>query len=56
MFKFLQTTNRLEHPCENCEAPYGFKNHMALDNDTKKFTVRIATIYIFELFTISWMF
>lgn len=37
--------NRLEHPCDECEAPYGYKNHMSLSGDTEKFTVRIATIY-----------
>lgn len=32
--------NRLEHPCENCEAPYGYRNHMPLSTNTAEFTVR----------------
>lgn len=30
---------RLQQPCEGCEAPYGYKNHMTLDTNTKQFAV-----------------
>lgn len=30
---------RLQHPCDGCEAPYGFRNLMKLDTDTKQFAV-----------------
>ncbi len=30
---------RLEHPCDKCEAPYGFKNHMTLNTNTTLFSV-----------------
>lgn len=31
--------SRLEEPCDGCEAPYGFRNHMKLTTDTAKFNV-----------------
>lgn len=34
----------MEHPCDKCEAPYGYRNHMSLDKDTHQFAVRIAKI------------
>lgn len=34
--------NRLEHPCDGCEAPYGYRNHMNLSQATAEFSVRIA--------------
>lgn len=32
---------RLQQPCEGCEAPYGYKNHMKLNMDTKQFAVSL---------------
>lgn len=29
---------KLEKPCDNCEAPYGFRNHMQLNENTLKFS------------------
>lgn len=31
--------NRLAEPCEGCEPPYGFKNHMPLNVNTSAFSV-----------------
>uniref|UniRef100_A0A7G3AQR4 Integrin beta n=1 Tax=Lutzomyia longipalpis TaxID=7200 RepID=A0A7G3AQR4_LUTLO len=33
---------KLEHPCDGCEAPYGFKNHMALSMDTMNFSKEVS--------------
>lgn len=37
---------KLEHPCDGCEAPYGFRNHMPLSTDTENFAdnVRDAAV------------
>lgn len=35
------TNFRLQHPCDGCEAPYGFKNVMGLSMDTTKFAVSV---------------
>lgn len=32
--------NRLVSPCDGCEAPYGYRNHMPLSTDTAEFSVR----------------
>lgn len=32
---------RLEEPCVGCKAPYGYKNHMKLNTDTKQFAVSV---------------
>ncbi|XP_037807558.1 integrin beta-PS isoform X1 [Lucilia sericata] len=32
---------KLEHPCENCEAPYGYRNHMPLSTNTAEFTTEV---------------
>lgn len=32
---------KLKEPCPQCAAPYGFKNHMALDLDTSNFTTEV---------------
>ncbi|KAH8420291.1 hypothetical protein KR009_008821 [Drosophila setifemur] len=29
---------KLEHPCDNCKAPYGYRNHMPLNNNTESFS------------------
>ncbi|EDW62763.2 LOW QUALITY PROTEIN: uncharacterized protein Dvir_GJ17000 [Drosophila virilis] len=29
---------KLEHPCDNCKAPYGYRNHMPLSNNTESFS------------------
>ncbi|XP_017852281.1 integrin beta-PS isoform X1 [Drosophila busckii] len=29
---------KLEHPCDNCMAPYGYRNHMPLSNNTESFS------------------
>lgn len=33
---------KLRMPCEDCVAPYGFKNHMPLDLDTGRFKTQVA--------------
>ena len=30
---------RLEHPCDGCNAPYGYLHHMSLSSDSNLFTV-----------------
>jgi len=37
---------KLEEPCDHCEAPYGFRNHMKLTTDTTRFNgeVRHAAV------------
>lgn len=30
--------HKLKHPCDQCEAPYGYKNHMRLSTDTYQFS------------------
>uniref|UniRef100_A0A1I8PZ80 Integrin beta n=1 Tax=Stomoxys calcitrans TaxID=35570 RepID=A0A1I8PZ80_STOCA len=32
---------KLEHPCDQCEAPYGYRNHMPLSTDTPTFTTEV---------------
>ncbi|XP_029711058.1 integrin beta-PS isoform X1 [Aedes albopictus] len=32
---------KLEHPCDGCEAPYGYKNHMSLSVDTSRFSEEV---------------
>ncbi|RWS10657.1 integrin beta-PS-like protein, partial [Dinothrombium tinctorium] len=32
---------RLEHPCPDCVAPYGFKNHMSLSRNTSMFKIKV---------------
>ncbi|XP_055842893.1 integrin beta-PS isoform X1 [Episyrphus balteatus] len=32
---------KLEHPCDGCEAPYGYRNHMTLSVDTAKFSKEV---------------
>ncbi|XP_037919074.1 integrin beta-PS isoform X1 [Hermetia illucens] len=32
---------KLLHPCEGCEAPYGFRNHMPLNTNTKSFSEEV---------------
>lgn len=29
---------KLENPCDNCKAPYGYRNHMPLNNNTESFS------------------
>ncbi|KAH8416731.1 hypothetical protein KR222_000277 [Zaprionus bogoriensis] len=29
---------KLAHPCDNCKAPYGYRNHMPLSNNTESFS------------------
>lgn len=38
----IQIEHRLLHPCDGCEAPYGYRNHMTLSNDTANFSVRFS--------------
>lgn len=35
----LSLNSRLLRPCDQCEAPYGYKNHMTLSVDTARFSV-----------------
>lgn len=37
---------KLEHPCRECTAPYGFRNHMPLTTDTSRFTQEVAASQI----------
>ncbi|XP_062141727.1 integrin beta-PS isoform X2 [Drosophila sulfurigaster albostrigata] len=32
---------KLEHPCDNCKAPYGYRNHMPLSNNTESFSTEV---------------
>uniref|UniRef100_A0A1I8PFU3 Integrin beta n=1 Tax=Stomoxys calcitrans TaxID=35570 RepID=A0A1I8PFU3_STOCA len=32
---------KLEHPCDQCAAPYGYRNHMPLSTNTAKFTTEV---------------
>uniref|UniRef100_U5EVW7 Integrin beta n=1 Tax=Corethrella appendiculata TaxID=1370023 RepID=U5EVW7_9DIPT len=32
---------KLKHPCDNCEAPYGYRNHMPLSMDTTTFSEEV---------------
>ncbi|XP_017782378.1 PREDICTED: integrin beta-PS-like [Nicrophorus vespilloides] len=32
---------KLKAPCQDCEPPYGFKNHMTLDTDTSRFSTMV---------------
>lgn len=32
---------KLEHPCDDCEAPYGFRNHMPLSINTRLFAENV---------------
>ncbi|XP_037934909.1 integrin beta-PS-like isoform X1 [Teleopsis dalmanni] len=32
---------KLLHPCDGCEAPYGYRNHMPLSTDTSTFTSEV---------------
>lgn len=32
---------KLKEPCDNCEAPYGFRNHMQLSLDTNRFSLEV---------------
>lgn len=41
----LWNSSRLENPCDGCEAPYGFKNHMALNMDTATFSVSFLFLF-----------
>ncbi|KAK3771306.1 hypothetical protein RRG08_024382 [Elysia crispata] len=39
---FVSTVpKKLRSPCNNCEAPYGFKNQLKLDLETKKFSQQV---------------
>ena len=35
------TLLRLREPCDGCAAPYGYKNHMSLTDDTDGFEVSV---------------
>lgn len=39
ILNFVQFIYRIEHPCENCEAAYTFKNHVSLRADTARYSV-----------------
>lgn len=39
----IRQTIRLASPCDGCEAPYGYRNHMPLSTDTAEFSVRQST-------------
>nr|XP_016942202.1 integrin beta-PS isoform X1 [Drosophila suzukii]XP_036675853.1 integrin beta-PS isoform X1 [Drosophila suzukii]XP_036675854.1 integrin beta-PS isoform X1 [Drosophila suzukii] len=32
---------KLDHPCDNCKAPYGYHNHMPLNNNTESFSEEV---------------
>ncbi|XP_017064418.1 integrin beta-PS isoform X1 [Drosophila eugracilis] len=34
---------KLEHPCDNCKAPYGYHNHMPLNNNTESFSTEVKS-------------
>ena len=38
------TMCRLRSPCDNCAAPYGFRNQLNLTEDTAKFRVNVAVL------------
>ncbi|KAF2902040.1 hypothetical protein ILUMI_04139 [Ignelater luminosus] len=35
--------SKLRRPCTNCTAPYGYKNHLTLNNDTTKFSEMVRS-------------
>ncbi|KAG9508444.1 Integrin beta-PS, partial [Fragariocoptes setiger] len=37
---------KLRHPCPECAAPYGFRNHMPLNTDTSGFTREVSACQI----------
>ena len=37
--------NRLLEPCDRCAAPYGYKHHMKLSDDTTTFSVSFKISY-----------
>lgn len=44
---FVSTVpEKLQHPCPECAAPYGFKHHMELSTDTLRFTREVAASQI----------
>lgn len=44
---FVSTVpEKLAHPCPECAAPYGFRNHMPLSTDTMGFTREVAASQI----------
>lgn len=44
---FVSTVpEKLKAPCNECAAPYGFRNHMPLANDTSDFTHQVAASQI----------
>lgn len=43
-FFFTEVKFRLKQPCKDCEAPYGFKNHMQLSTNTSRFSVSLTAL------------
>lgn len=39
IINFVEMIFRLQQPCDNCQAPYGFRNHMTLNTNTTLFSV-----------------
>lgn len=56
---FLPTNHhfhtRLAEPCDQCQAPYGFHNHMPLNENTQNFSVSCVHWYWTFLCWVFWL-